>query len=111
MTLEEEFRKHFGNDIDGENLIQGIISFISSREEKAREEGRKEGYIERIMEKVEPYPITRWNCCVGAITQYKEELLGKIDAMSIKPDEYSTNGTVAVLANSDRILSEVKKLL
>lgn len=66
-------RRSYANPLHiepGLERMQEIISLISSREEKAREEGRKEEFNKicnsekRFVESV--------------ITQYKEELLGKL---------------------------------
>jgi hypothetical protein len=84
----------------GLERMQDILSFISSREEKAREEGRKEGYWEgvNVMNDEDN----------KALTQYKEELLGKLpkEKNGAKWDlqEYHETGW-------NECLSEVKKLL
>jgi len=90
--LEEEFYEvfhlnNFGNLTDGQmyskkELPEKLLSFISYREEKAREEGRKEER-ERLAVEVDEklreilakeLPILQEK----TITQYKEELLSKL---------------------------------
>jgi hypothetical protein len=68
-TLEEEFEEFIENETMLDfRVVQSFLPFIRSREEKAREEGRKESLKvikNNIVEEV----------CKEAITQYKEELL------------------------------------
>jgi hypothetical protein len=108
-TLKEKFREKFGNN-QWDCSYDEVLSFISSREEKAKEEGRKDGLKvikNNIVEEI----------CKEAITQYKEELLDKLD------EEFGvlSNKTLICTKNkktqsgreieSTNGLSEVKKLL
>lgn len=125
-TLEEEFDDKFlGLWLDGmhdydedksyneKETRDKLLAFISSREEKVREEGRKVGVAQ---EKILYLKKKR-----EVITQYKEELLGKLDkrieyfdkktrqAQSGK-DEHSKKLTIRWSAKRE-CLSEIKKLL
>ena len=109
-----EWWKGFGctDDID-EHGKQGILSFISSREEKAREEGRKEAMMNEGSE--------QWKEHI--ITQYKEELLGKLpeelNEEELEPRTITDEAMADIIGDKidnfnmgwNQCLSEVKKLL
>ena len=108
-----------GQGIDYQHAVKRmkeIIASISSREEKAREEGRKEGFklgVEDRDEYWKAYPIEEAG--YEAVTQYKEELLGKIQNIKMPPypvenEKLSMLQEGAVIGFQD-CLSEVKKLL
>jgi len=88
--------------------IEAVKSFISSREEKAREEGRREANKESY-----------WDIKKSeeAITQYKEDLLGKINKLyqDERPvdciDGETPVETYGYEETHNNALSEVKKLL
>ena len=99
-------------------LMEDIISLISSREEKAREEDKKKYFMENYK-----YNITMdfEKAKHFIITQYKEELLGKLEkrieyfdkktrqAQSGK-DEHSKKLTIRWSAKRE-CLSEIKKII
>ena len=104
-TLEEEFKGRFGSYWSkiGDNAYivdpinngrpiilsqESVISFISSRVEKAREEGRKEGMLAQGVSAVSH---VHEEVRKEAITQYKEELLGKIRLNCALYDSKDTN--------------------
>lgn len=109
-TLEEEFYEvfhlnNFGNLTDGKmynkkELPEKLLAFISSREEKAREEGRKKGYDTGFEEGHKKGYAEGSNAWIKSDdrtvirTQYKEELLAEIKKLP-----------------SCRRLSQVKELL
>jgi DNA polymerase III delta prime subunit len=116
-TLEEllfEFGENYydikdwiGDDEYRANKVlrnEEILALISSREEKAREEGRKE--VTKIYWSEEKV----LNIQHDAITQYKEELLEKIKLMEITSQtERSLDEAVKTTWNN--ALSVVKKLI
>lgn len=90
--------------------IEAVKAFISSREEKAREEGRKEYFVENYNT-----IMNLENVKNDIITQYKEELLGKIENIKVPPypvesEKLNMLQEGAVIGFQD-CLSEVKKLL
>lgn len=144
-TLEEEFNEKFNNiniavvtiestegTVSQQPAQDRLLDFIFSREEKAREEGRKEAY--RYQEKDIEFAWGKRE--KDLITQYKEELLSKLPEEK-KPDleleeltseekdkgvltEKMLRNAVKTLKNNYNIefrqgfnecLSEVKKLL
>ena len=116
-TLEEEFEEKFGNyfrshyDEVGWHLL---LSFISSREEKAREEGRKEVaqvYVKEFGKDWETKPV--FEVIEMIRTQYKEELLLKLSTFEVKEIglKYDDNVKDTVREIVGMTLSEVKKLL
>jgi hypothetical protein len=127
-TLEEEFKAIFGSYWSkvGDNAYivdpinngrpiilsqEGIINFISSREEKAREEGRKEGFklgVEDRDEYWKAYPIGEAK--YEAITQYKEELLSKLPSER-NPFLAKREFAEGKVNGWNKCLSEIKKLL
>ena len=152
-TLEEEFKERFTYTNRREELCwltdfadhpvdpKDVLDFISSREEKAREEGHLEGYKERQEEEKDfikdnyekwkeegrkegfklgvedrdeywkAYPIEESK--YEAVTQYKEELLVKLSTFEIKEIglKYDDNIKDTVQEIVDITLSEVKKLI
>lgn len=119
MTLQELFEEYstlknltISFDNYNENRLLEIIKEVESREEKAIEEGRKEGFklgVEDRDEYWKNYPIEEAR--YEAITQYKEELIEKIRVLEKETLAYIE------LANEDgdrgRLegISEIKKLL
>jgi hypothetical protein len=85
-----------------EEIINAFRELLSSREEKAREEGREEAEKECYSSPLKAIEVIR--------TQYKEELLGKIDEL-LETDE-NMNGEIFIPSTRrNDALSEVKKLL
>lgn len=84
--------------------------FINDNYEKWKEEGRKEGHTRFCGHKI-PEGLKCHKCYVAVITQYKEELLGKIEDLEDEIVAYIE------LSNDDgdrgrlQGVSEVKKLL
>ena len=93
--------------VEVRKYIPLVAELISSREEKAREEGRKEGY--------ESHPKVLY--AQEVITQYKEELLEKINKLyqDERPvdciDGETLVETYGYEETHNNALSEVKKLL
>lgn len=111
-TLEEEFNEKFNNiniavvtiestegTVSQQPAQDRLLSFISSREEKAREEGRKEGYLEgSFVNGTSDETLNKLK--QETITQYKEELLDRF--------KHKFNGFGGTLGFT---LSDIKKLL
>lgn len=114
-TLEEDIELIFSDQFiinvfatKRNDVLKGrILSFISSREEKAREECRKESMNE---------PMTMEVRKLEWLMEYKEELLGKLPEI-MRPDFTKVTSTTAkrrmtVRANGfNSCLSEVKKII
>jgi len=119
-TLEQfvEENKYGWTDEDGDGNYHynpnwdEVAKFISSREEKAREEGRKEGFIDGADWVNAKGEHTNYFASLlqnererggrELITQYKEELLGKL------PEERED---ILIEGNFNECLSSVKKLI
>lgn len=113
-TLEEEFDEKFNlccraDDCDADcskQRLNVIVPFIKYREDKAREEGRKEGFNQRI-----EYDKEGWDEELEeAVTQYKEELLRKVKGL-FKPEAYEDAEKEFMLIGWNDCVSEVKKLI
>jgi len=109
-TLEKEFEEFIENEtmIDW-RIAKDLLPFIYSREEKAREEGRKEGF-----QKGKEWEREMWKNGKVAlyekevITQYKSELLYKVSKLEIS----NCDNDSTIFNHKDYVcLSEVKKLL
>jgi len=105
-TLKEEIELVFSDQFvmnifstKRNDVLRGrILSFISSREEKAREEGYAQGWNEHTTEV--DVEVVR--------TQYKEELLGKL------PEELEKlfkNQHITLVSQQDAIRFFIKALL
>lgn len=127
-TLENEFRlKYYNGELDNiypsEVSYDKLLAFISSREEKAREEGRKEEQLawitptmtQAMLEYNHEEAVKKAKNLI--ITQYKEELLEKINKLyqDERPvdciDGETPVETYGYEETHNNALSEVKKLI